>query len=668
MELTQKQIDVLSQNLRMKRIKIELLDFDLRIIDRIEGHIINGSITANANNDIRRSGNIEMAIPIIYNAEKLIDKLDGFTIEYGGKIWLDKYVKIYIGIDNLKSIEKETIWYKMGVFLINKPTRNFSSQSFTISFECIDLMAKLTGLRQGQLTGQTTIIEQGHYDEKNVYIKTKLADVFAETITNLAGITKYTIYPIPDKYKYLPYEIKLGVGSTVYDILKELMNILSTWEIYFDLDGILRIEPIPSGKNAIVYNIDSTQYISSNLSYNFENVKNQIVVYGKINTLTYYTENTEEETDNVSYIGDTLSLKYSSINTETLYIGATTFGFFSTDKINTSKINKVKIYNDGSLLFESNLVKFENSKNSFGVNYETNQIEIGQILPNEVYFIRIYSATQNLQEDGTEILDTTQPIVFEFMGKQSVSYCLVNDNKESPFYINRNIKETNYYAGTATNLIDVKVGQEYTLKLNNDSNFNGLKNGDIITFMANGTNLANPKININDSLGNKILEDIPLVKNKFNKNGSRDYVDANILSNDYTIWKIKYEYYNSVQRFVLLGRNNDTITKICAGGEYDNINADQLAYERCIYELFTTSNLNDTIEFCIIPNYLLDVNKKIPYNENFALPKNIDANIQEALQYYIIKNITFPLGLDNKPQNISASRIYESGNLLGEDY
>ena len=36
--------------------------------------------------------------------------------------------------------------------------------------------------------------------------------------------------------------------------------------------------------------------------------KNQVVVYGRVNNLNYYTENTEEQT-NVQYVANTLILK-----------------------------------------------------------------------------------------------------------------------------------------------------------------------------------------------------------------------------------------------------------------------------------------------------------------------------------------------------------------------
>lgn len=626
--ITQEQLDKLSYSVRAKRIRIELLDINLKTIDSIEGVCIDGQITANADNDIRRSGSLTIAIPITVDASSLLEYTDGFAVDYQGKIWLDKYVKLFVGIDDIND-ENNTTWYKLGVFMIDQPVASYSSDSYTISFDCIDLMAKLTGQRQGQLTGLGIAIEKGsdglvftndssffatinknndflktyystvklktgevidsslvetyygqytfvtqdssyfyigktggvrwdgvvtpavlykisketgkivsqanipdsipyldvlcasgsylytfgsNYDrttdkttyflaqfsiedlsfirstlcwnevsggnrqdgyitcdesyvyvyaiefynstspflvfDKNslssvsfntvgaldyflgwglfpfkkngdtvlvsvdansyfyqitissgtitiekkgrsncnselyahqdylfwfdyddylkkvkfddlnnpqqilrmsygpsylsgdefflyiidqswrgykkipyddfskiesvpldlgvtpsymfwanqnnsleqAYIKTKTEDALKSLISELGGITKYSIYPIPEKYEYLPYDIKIGVGSTVYDALKEILNILSTWQMYFDIDGVLRVEPIPSGERDVVYPVEFLQLISNDESYDFQNVKNQVVVYGRLNNLTYYTE------------------------------------------------------------------------------------------------------------------------------------------------------------------------------------------------------------------------------------------------------------------------------------------------------------------------------------------------------------------------------------------
>lgn len=699
MELTQQQIDVLSQNLRRKRLRIELLDFNMLVVDTIEGQVINGSISADANNDIRRSGNITLAIPNYPDQIELLDKLDGFTIQAGGKIWLDKYIKIFVGIDNNNDTNYNTVWYNMGVFLINKPVRNFSGSDFSISFECIDLMAKLTGQRQGQLTGQTTIIEKGYNetdaDGNTVYIKNKLSDALVSVITELGGFSKYAISTIPDNYKYLPYDIKVGVGSTVYDILKKLLDIISTWQMYFDLDGTFIVEPIPSGVGNITYNLEEEQYISDQMSSDFENVKNQVVVYGRNNTLTYYTENTDTETDNVQYVKDattntsTLILKYSAITTDALTIGGTTFGFMSLSSPNQYPITKVEIWNgDEKLIYthdniEISLVKFENSLNSFGIQYGSSQVEAETLLPNNIYFIRIFDVA-NKDASGNPIVDENnhininQSMIFEFMGKQSVGYTLVNDNTESPFYINQNIQGEDYYAGFAETPIGQIWGSLYELTLNNTEALTELNNGTIITFMANGENawLNNTatyiKVYNSYNLSHTAItaNNVPIVQNTWDTSttpATRPYLAKNKIAADYTVWMVRYEKDANGERFVFLGRNPSAITKIFSGGEYDNIYADQLAYERCLWELFNASNLNDNINLSVVPNYIIDVNCRIAYDQNNPLPKNVKEDLGKDIKYYITKQITYPLGISNTPQTISAVRIYDSGNLVGEE-
>lgn len=710
MELTQEQIDVLKQNLRRKEIRLELLDSNFKIVDSIEGYAIGGSLDKNADNNIRRSGSLELAIPNVPSATKFMDQLDGYTIEAGGKIWLDKYIKVYIGIHDIQT--DDIVWYNYGIVLINNPTRLFSGTDFTLSFDCIDIMAKLTGDRQGQLTGTTTKIEKGYYETNSngekVYVKTKLQDALISTITELGGFSKYYIAQIPEEYEYLPYDITVAVGSTVYDILSKLMEIISTWQMYFDNDGVFTIEPIPDGKNAIVYDVDSKQYIQDELSFDFSNVKNQVIIYGRLNTLTYYTENTTGESQNATNViyqpndneqSATLILKYDTVNITNLTISGTTFGFKSLDYTNSLPITNVEIWQGDEKVLPStstqicSLVKFGNSTNAFGINYGTTQVEANSILQNDIYFIRIYDATLT----NNDTVDTSQNITFEFMGKQQVAYNLVNSNKESPFYVNEPYEGPNYYCGVAQTPVNAVFGSQYLLTLNNNEPVTELVNGTILTFMANAENIYAENmqftgISIQTSEGTSLLTNIPLVQNSWDTNvqpSTRPYVAQSKLANDFTVWQLRYEKTNNYEWFVLVGRNPHVFTTILSDGEYDNIYSDQLAYERCLYELFNHSNMNDSISLSIVPNYLLDVNCKIPYNPNNALPQGIydtqpyHTAIQDSwqqyqtafgkdfyvkkneIQYYITKQVNYPLDLSNSGQTISAIRIYDSGNLVG---
>jgi len=687
MQLTQNRIDMLSKNLRNQRIKIELLDIYLKPIDSIEGVVIDGSLTANANSQIRRSGTMRIAIPINRGKNSFLDIVDGYVISPDGKIWIDKLLKIYVGIDNYFISPMETIWYKLGVFLINQPTMTYDSENYIISFDCVDQMIKFTGKRQGQLTGQTVIIPNVEYtydseDPTKIVSQQKIVttDALRAVIQDIFNISKFTIYPISStsSYYYLPYEIKVDVGSTCVNILSQFMDILSTWQAYFDLDGVFVIEPIPSGQNDVVYQLEKIQYNSIEQNYDFENVKNQIVVYGRLNSITYYTDNSSATNVIYDEVNSKLILKFDTLDINTLLIGATTIGFKSLNAYNP-EFTTLEIYSGGSSVLSGSLKQFEGT---------TNSIDSDFLQPNEIYVLRVLDGTLNSSGDG--YVDPTQTVTFEFYSKQQVAMTLVNDNLESPFYINNNIQGENYYAGLSYGL-----GDNYKLTLNNQNTLTELTNGTIITFMANQVNLENCTATIYQSNGNALIETgLPIVQNLF-ISGIRPPIVQNKLGADFTIYELKYDSINGY--FILLGKHPYVITKVCNGGEYDNIYADQLAYERCLWELFNHSNMNDTINLDIIPNYLIDVNCRIPYDSNSANPQDVyrnavfyvqetdpsNGNIQkfitrdglvffnvreETYDYYITKEITYPLGADNSAQRLNAIRIYDNDNLVGGIY
>ena len=258
---TQTDYDLVQMNTRNAKIKVELLNFNFQTISSLEGKTTSGSIEVDANSDIRRTCNLSLVA-------KDIDKN---MISEGGELWLDKYIKIYQGIDNPRDNNK-TVWWNMGIFLINNPNTVYSAADHTISFEGLDLMAKLTGRRNGQLPAVATLVPAG----------SKIADVVKKTITQLGGFYNYII---EDEGLEVPYDIKMDMGATIYDLLSELRDLYSNWEMFFDVDGVFHWQKIPNGeKEAVVVNFNEIQplIISDNVDIDFENVKNNIIVYGRL--------------------------------------------------------------------------------------------------------------------------------------------------------------------------------------------------------------------------------------------------------------------------------------------------------------------------------------------------------------------------------------------------
>lgn len=253
--------DLSQLKVRNQRIKVDLLNFNFQTINSLEGKVTDGSISIDATSDIRRTCNITLVVE---------DSTD--IIAPGGQVWLDKFIKVYVGTDNPRNGNK-TVWNNMGLFLINNPESVYNATTNTITFEGLDLMAKLTGRRNGQLPAVTTVVPA----------ESKVADVVKQTITQLGGFDKYIIQ---DAGYEIPYDIKKDMGSTIYDLLVEIRDLYSDWEMFFDVDGVFHWQQIPNGINEPVV-LDFNQLkqkviINETIDVDFENVKNHIIVYGRL--------------------------------------------------------------------------------------------------------------------------------------------------------------------------------------------------------------------------------------------------------------------------------------------------------------------------------------------------------------------------------------------------
>nr|DAQ36195.1 MAG TPA: tail protein [Caudoviricetes sp.] len=245
---------------RNSKIKVELLNFNFQTINYLEGNAIGGNITVDANSDIRRSCSIDLVV----NRQSL-------SVAEDSEIWLERYVKIYQGIDNPRT--KQTVWWNMGIFLINNPNRTYDISTNTLSFEGLDLMSKLTGARNGQLPAMATLVPAG----------SNVADVVRDTITQLGGFSKYIIQ---DVGYTVPYDIKMDTGATIYELLVKIRDLYSDWEMFFDVDGVFHFQQITDGINEPVvvnFNQLNQQLVTSEtVNIDFENVKNNIIVYGRL--------------------------------------------------------------------------------------------------------------------------------------------------------------------------------------------------------------------------------------------------------------------------------------------------------------------------------------------------------------------------------------------------
>lgn len=381
--LTQDDYDVIKQPYQTRYIKMNILDFQYRIVDEISGNLVDCSFNIDASSDLRRSCNVSVVVHG-KDARKL-------RVDKSSEIFLDKYIQLYIGIENFRTGKIQ--WYNQGIYIIDRPTWDYDAQNNMLKFDGMDLMGKLTGSRNGQLEGIPTVIKAG----ENV----RLAMISA---LSLGGFNRYICYEcmnVDGTIQPVPNDITIAQGSTVYDLLAALRDILPSYQIYFDVNGVFHYEPIPSGKNEQVM-IDDTLLdkilISETINTDFTTVKNYIEVWGRSHDVEYYSST-------FGLSGSNISLSISDLAT---YQANTLIGFSTTQEVN------------GAITINVNGLGARSLVNSAGAQITH--------LDNGTYYVATYQA------NGT----------WKFLGHQQAKGIAYDDNPESPFYINGSVGKIRY--------------------------------------------------------------------------------------------------------------------------------------------------------------------------------------------------------------------------------
>ena len=322
---TQLEYNLSKQNTRIKYFKIVLLNYRFQNVGELTGDTIESpSFAIDANSDIRRTCSITFT-----------PRDSSFDISQGNKIWLDKYVQVFVGQKDMRTNKIE--YTNMGIYLINNPQRVYSITDNTLTIQGIDLMAKLTGLRNGNLQGIPYLIPQG----TNVRVA-----IIA--CLEIAGFTKYVV----DECEIdVPNDIKVDVGGTIYQLLVKLRDILPNYQMYFDVDGVFHYNLIPSGHNEQIMvddDIWSVNLIDYQKSTDFESLKNSIEVFGKTHDIKNYggQATVEKDTYKISLSG------ISKLNRNTKIGFNTSVDLGSTKKLSVT-MSKNKIDNSGNVTTET---------------------------------------------------------------------------------------------------------------------------------------------------------------------------------------------------------------------------------------------------------------------------------------------------------------------------
>ena len=369
--ITQAQYNTSQQTIRNTYLKINLLNFDYLTVDSLEGSVVTGSIQINSDSDIRRTCDISI---VVTNSS--------FDVAPGGKIWLDKLIQIYVGV--VPSDKKDIEWTNLGIYLINQPSYQYDATTHTLTFQGVDLMAKLTGLRYGYLSGVTYKVPVGSN------VKDVIISVLKEN-----GFNKYVVsecYNDNGDIQEVPYDMEYEMGSSWYDILSGLRDILPNYQIYFDVDGVFHYETIPYTDNEPIMiddNVWNENVLSENINVDFESIKNSIEVYGKTHDINNYPSDIVVEGSNI--------------------------------KLTIGTIVKLEEYTMIGFMLKQDVTGF--------ITIQVNDFPMSDLV--DAYGYQIF----DLAKDEYWVARYTSDGKWEFLGHQQASGAYKDENPESPFYV-----------------------------------------------------------------------------------------------------------------------------------------------------------------------------------------------------------------------------------------
>ena len=623
--------NVLKQQYIKKYIRLELLDFQYNIVDELSGNMTKCSINVDSNSDLRRSCDLGFVVTT-----------STFDIKAGSKIFLDKMVRPYVGYENMRTGEIQ--WYNQGIYLVNNPQWSYNASTNEISMQALDLMSKLTGLRNGNLEGIPTKIAKDE-NVREAIIKTIELGGFTKYICEECKTNDGTIVPVP-------YDIEIDVGGTIYDILTGLRDIMPNYQIYFDINGVFHYEPIPLAYDDPVL-IDDDLFnnvlISENINTDFESVKNYVEVLGHTWDVDYYSPS---ESTTVS--GGTITPTFSDL--KTLEDGTAVGITLPVDVNSTSGLNI-------GFLGTNKIVDID-SKNVQSLSKDTEwifQFVPGPKLPSG------YTELEYIQSSGTQYIDTgfkpnqdtrvvtkfdmiqTDTAWRKLWGSGSGSY-----NLDFALWNDGTTKLQSYY-GTKTN----SAVPITSMSLNVDANKNIWEySGETITFDKNNFTCAYSMyiFNVNKDnssaylpgmmklyffkiYNNEVLvrDFIPCknpsgaiglydtVNNQFYQNvGSGTFIAGPEIPSTEDKGGPFWRFMGHQQAQATSYDNNPSspfyvgdpigsssvgrIRIVLYGGEYDNIYSDDLAKQRADFEIYQRSRLNDSISMETIPIPWMDAN------------------------------------------------------------
>lgn len=255
--ITQEDIDLALQRNKLIKMKVKLLDENYQEVDNLTGKIVpTPSYDIDSESDIRRTCSLTLSIP-------LKEQID---LDFE-KTWNKRMVELMCGI--YSNARQDYKWYNLGRMLMTSGSSRLGATSQEVSLNLVDLMSSMTQ-EGGKQIGYPVVIEA------NTVTKNAIKSIVEE----FSDFKHTDICDFPD---VIPYDLKSDSGVYPIDLLKSVLDLFPTYEMYYDNDGTFITREIPTKiEDAVDVGVDIIDplLISENKNVNFAEVKNTTEIWG----------------------------------------------------------------------------------------------------------------------------------------------------------------------------------------------------------------------------------------------------------------------------------------------------------------------------------------------------------------------------------------------------
>jgi hypothetical protein len=321
MEITMDDIILILSRRKKLALRLDILDTSYEKVGELTGYAISLTWSNTASSDIRRVANLTMYVP---------DKT--YLAHTHSLVWLNRIIQVNVGmVDSLG----DTHWYLIGSFLIADNTVSYSATTQTLSMPLVDMMACTTEKRGSQINGYGLKIPAGE-------------NIRNALISVITGFTPFHQYDIPEFEDTIPYDLEFSIGVYPYEVLKTILSLYPTYEMYYSPTGVFTVAEIPTHIEDEVFlgeGVIDALIISENRDSSFSEVRNTTEIIGRSLSADYTA-------DSCTTVGTTYNIHISDLF-EVLEHGAL-YGFtpdttsVSGQKLKIQSTAEISIYLQGA--------------------------------------------------------------------------------------------------------------------------------------------------------------------------------------------------------------------------------------------------------------------------------------------------------------------------------